>query len=576
MDIKIIGGNKNATITYKERREGEIIYIDFSLTLPTPEIPEKTTLRFSFPNFSAYSFFDSTYFLVSRNLRPNWSPKKTEARLAAGIPLQGYVSADGKNDFTLAISDVMTPTEITSGCYEGSKGEVAGEFDLRVSFFTLPIAALESYSATIRIDTRRIPFYDALYDITEWWEKDCGYTPAFVPEAAKNAVNSLWYSYHQEIKLDKILEECRIQKEWGLDTVILDDGWQTEDENRGYAYCGDWEVAPSKIPDMKAFADELHKLGMKFMLWFSVPYVGIHSKAYEKFKTMVLDFEPGKWFCLDPRYKEVRDYLCEIYVNAAQNWGLDGFKLDFIDSFVLQGKSLEPDDRRDYTSLEDAVDALLSEVYEKLTAINPDMLLEFRQNYIGPAVRKYGNMLRVGDCPCDALKNRYDIINLRLTSGKTPIHSDMIMWDYKQPAEYAALQISNVLFGVPQVSVRANELKPDHVEMLKFYLSFWKEHRDILLDGKLIPHNPEAMYSIVSSELSGKAVFALYTDNIVCGEYSYLAVVNSSRKDHFYLENSVGKGYKTYNCQGELLDSGNITERMQKIALPLSGIAIVE
>ena len=66
--------------------------------------------------------------------------------------------------------------------------------------------------------------------------------------------------------------------------------------------------------------------------------------------------------------------------------------------------------------------ALLDGVYKKLTALNPEVMLEFRQSYIGPAVRKYGNMLRVGDCPIDAIKNRQDIVNMRLTSGKTAVH----------------------------------------------------------------------------------------------------------------------------------------------------------
>jgi len=38
-----------------------------------------------------------------------------------------------------------------------------------------------------------------------------------------------------------------------LDTVliIVDDGWQTLDSARGYAYTGDWQ--PERMPDMKGF-----------------------------------------------------------------------------------------------------------------------------------------------------------------------------------------------------------------------------------------------------------------------------------------------------------------------------------
>ena len=102
-----------------------------------------------------------------------------------------------------------------------------------------------------------------------------------------------------------------------MDTVIIDDGWQTDDNNRGYAYCGDWEVTPTKFPDMREFVDRVHAEGMKVMLWYSVPYIGVHSKAYQKFHDMLLDSSGKEWFCADPRFKEVRGFLTETYVNLS-------------------------------------------------------------------------------------------------------------------------------------------------------------------------------------------------------------------------------------------------------------------
>ena len=54
------------------------------------------------------------------------------------------------------------------------------------------------------------------------------------------------YSFHQEIIPDKVLAQCRIAKQLGCESVIIDDGWQTNDSNGGYAYCGDWEVWQEK------------------------------------------------------------------------------------------------------------------------------------------------------------------------------------------------------------------------------------------------------------------------------------------------------------------------------------------
>ncbi len=42
-------------------------------------------------------------------------------------------------------------------------------------------------------------------------------------------------------------EECKAAAEYGFKNVIVDDGWQTDDTNCGYLYCGDWEVCGKKI-----------------------------------------------------------------------------------------------------------------------------------------------------------------------------------------------------------------------------------------------------------------------------------------------------------------------------------------
>lgn len=67
------------------------------------------------------------------------------------------------------------------------------------------------------------------------------------------------------------------------------------------------------------------------------------------------------------------------------------------------------------------------------------------------------------------------------------------MWHSDEPAESAALQLFNVLFSVPQISVLLDRIPPEHVEMLRFWLGIWREHRDVLLDGELAPLHPEGL-----------------------------------------------------------------------------------
>lgn len=568
MEFTLLGGNKNANITLEQHREGDIIFLHVKMVLEEAQIPEKFRIFWKFKDIDCYSVWSPSVH-QARHLGPNWRKRKTSSRLASSLPLHQLVSLSGQNRLNIAVADTASPISIGTGICEEDAC-----VDCEVDFFTIPTAAVREYSTVIRLDMRSVPYYDSIYDIVAWWENACGYEPAHVPEAARRPMNSLWYSYHQQLDPESIVKECRYSRPLGMETVIIDDGWQTDDNNRGYAYCGDWQAMENKVGNMKELVSRIHAEDMKVILWYSVPFIGIHSQKYEEFKDMLLDQtgDAKTFWALDPRYKKVRDYLLDIYTNAVTEWNLDGLKLDFIDSFILNGKSLEMDPGRDYSSLEEAVDVLLTDVMTALTAIKPEILIEFRQSYVGPSIRKYGNMLRVGDCPNDAIINRQEIINLRFTSGKTAVHSDMIMWHPEDTVESAALQFANILYSVPQISMRADCLSEEHYKMLQYYLSFWLKWRSVLLDGKLTAKNPECQYSQVCSALNDRAVFTVYTDRIVEICTKEAVAVNAAGEGALILKNAAGKKYYAVNCMGKELARGIISADLEEVEVPMAGM----
>ncbi len=572
MNFTTSGGNKNASIKLTENKIGDILYLTVDISLNSPEIPLPFFLKWSFSAVDCHSTWNPSLQSI-HTLAVDWSKQTLKSRLASWMPVQSIISNQGKNKLCIAVSDVDTPISIKTGICEED-----ATLDCEIEFFTIPTSPTDHYRATVRLDMRNIPFYDSIYDTAEWWEKDCSYKAAYVPESAKMPMDSLWYSFHQMLDKDEILKECKASKEIGLETVIIDDGWQTDDNNRGYAYCGDWQIAHGKMGDMAELVEEIHNIGMKVILWYSVPFMGIYAENFKEFEGMFL-YDSGDdktFFGLDPRYKKVREYLAGIYEKAVREWKLDGLKLDFIDSFILKGKALEYDERRDFQSLEDAIHALMSQVKASLTAINPEIMIEFRHSYVGPSIRKYGNMLRVGDCPCDTLRNRLGIINLRMTSGKTAVHSDMLMWNTLDTPENAALQLAAVLFGVPQISVRVDKLPREHLKMLKFYISFWKEWREVLLDGKLTAKNPEANYSTATSTLGDKAVTVSFTNPLAEIDSHKAAVVNASMHKSLVIRNAADKSYKVADCMGNIISEGKISSHLEEISVPTAGIIFIE
>lgn len=64
----------------------------------------------------------------------------------------------------------------------------------------------------------------------------------------------------------------------------------------------------------------------------------------------------------------------------------------------------------DTISVYDAIDRLMKDALAALRKLKPDILIEFRQNYIGPLMRTYGNMLRSTDCPNDSYSQPHERI----------------------------------------------------------------------------------------------------------------------------------------------------------------------
>ena len=536
----------------KAEEQEDIIKIKISIDFEKKSMPKPVVIRWTHPCKNVFSQWNPQLW-STRALNPNWMPIKNGSRSAEGTPVQTHLSLDGINEITVSVSDPLIPMEIATGIIEET-----AEISYKLTLFTKLVSPMDKYETVLTIDTRKLPYEKVLADTIRLW-----YEETTVPEAAKEPMYSTWYSYHQNLSRHELIAELKLAKQLGMETVIVDDGWQTQDGQRGYVHCGDWE--PERLSDMKGFVSDVHDVGMKCMLWFGVPFVGKYSKSWERFQGKFLDAydEKHPWCVLDPRYPEVREYLTDIYEKAVKEWDIDGLKLDFINNMQLTEASSAPDNNMDYVSLEDAICALLAEIKERLTALKSDILIEFRQPYTGPVMRRYGNMLRVADCPQDAVKNRTGVVDLRLLAHKTAVHSDMLMWNYDDTAESAALQIINVIFSVPQVSVLIEKLCEEQRKMLEFYLRFWKENKHCLIDGKLSAENPESCYSLITSEIENKIIAASYIKNVmnIKKAYNEIIFINGSWDDELFINNKyddMKSECTIYTCTGEIKESKEI------------------
>ena len=562
-----------------ETEGGEAETVRIVLDAPEETDPPKFEVVFGVPQGDVVHVWHP--FASHGFLPPEWdSGGRHRTSIASGMPLAALVGTRDENRLSVACSESSRVLDMAAGLVEET-----GEIRFRVGFFVAPEAPLAHYEALLRLDARPRFFGDAVRESAQWLSAHSGHAPADAPAAAFEPLYSSWYAFHQDVHAAEIEAECAIAARDGMRTVILDDGWQTDDTSRGYSFCGDWEVSRRRFPDgMAAHVSRVHALGMKYMAWYSVPFVGYKSRNYGRFRGKYLKSIPDLAAAvLDPRFREVREFLAGTYEKAVREWDLDGLKLDFIDRFRIDGEDPAAKENfagRDIRSLPEAVDALLGDILGRLRAIKPDVLVEFRQSYVGPAIRAYGNMFRASDCPGDVCANRVRIANLRLTSGASAVHSDMLMWHPAATPETAALQILASLFGVVQYSMKLRDLPPAHHAMARHWIAFTRKHREALLHGDFLPHGPAWGYTVLEGRTAGEAVFAVYADGATCAVEEprpTVSVVNATGRDFVYLDLPVAPvRAEAFDTFGAPAGTPDVPAGIRRVAVPRSGYLRLE
>ena len=562
---------------FREESPGNgLSILHFSLTASRPQRPPELTLSFCEPMKDIQVRWTAQY-PAYHHLPPYWwAGGRIETKLCRNAPVFSYMNLEGENRITYAVSDALGTVFTRTGPHES--GGVINEIRL----FSDPLPPVAELRFAIRIDRRPVHYSDALRGVTAWYAENPAYAPAPVPEQARLPLYSTWYQFQRDVYAEKLEKELELAAKCNLKNVILDDGWNFDGETipGKFAHAGDWAPAASKFPDMPAHVLRAHELGFKYMVWFPVPFVGCIAKNdFARFKEKFLRSDP-ECGVLDPRFPEVREYLMGLYERVVREWDLDGLKLDFIDSFHVGG-----DDRaiaenyagRDIHSLPEAVDVLLSGIIRRLREIKPEIMIEFRQSYIGPAIRKFGNIFRAADCAFDMLQNRVRTLDLRLLSGNTAVHSDMLIWSKEETPEVAALQILNVIFSTPQISCMLTELPSSHLRMLAFWMSFCMRHRKTLQESKLCPEHPEHSYPVVTAESAEETITALYeTDRVVRLNASHRHIVlNATHAPELLIETPHPRKCIVFNTFGEEVSRCEVSG-LARVAVPASGFAEFE
>ena len=152
------------------------------------------------------------------------------------------------------------------------------------------------------------------------------------------------------------------------------------------------------------------------------------------------------------------------------------------------------------------------------------------------------------------------------------------MWHPEDSVEAAAYQLACVLFTVPQISVLLDKISADHRKMLGFYLGFWNENREVLLDGNFSAENPESLYSLVKSEKDGHIIAVAHAKPVLTvSDFQKLHFVNATNEKALVLRATDDLGVRTYrifDCMGNVMEEGmrDLSRGLHEFSVPRCGI----
>ena len=484
-----------------------------------------------------------------------WLYEKITAANAL-IPVVAFVNRSGETRLIAGLLEQTIETKVTVRLNE-SKAAFDVSFRRPPQNMEVTTAAWNEY---LYLSCRPCDWFAAIRKYVELRDKTQPQSFAKIPRSAYEPVYCSWYAIHHAVNQEWVVQQAGLARELGFSTFIIDDGWffPGKGEWGKYRFCGDWQVEPTKFPDMRGMVDKLHDMGIKVLLWIAPFMVGLQSQAFRQWNNYLMKGSTGEDRLevrnLCPRSQKVHQHLAEIMVLLMKTYGFDGFKIDFVD-FVNQ-ELCDQNHSHDFASFGKGIDVCMQTIYQQLCQINPEVLIEFRQSYANLAGRSYATMFRSGDSPADYDTNRWRATLLRSFSVATPVHTDPIYWHFNDHLENVSRHLISSVFAVPMLSMDLLKIPPHHAYLIKKWMEFYQQNKEVLNYGKIEPVFENGR--IVGLKVTGKnysSIIGVFEDigKVVSlsNAFQEVLVLNASNQPRLMIKSPVAVECEIFNSRLE-------------------------
>ncbi len=493
-----------------------------------------------------------------------------------GMPAIAFVNREMNNRFFCGLVNHSIDTEV--------KAKLSLKDGAYIVSFRRPLSGeitnLKSWVEKLFISTEPQPWFEVLNQYHRIYQE---INPSIyqAPAAAFAPTYCTWYSGHANINEGWVEEQAKQAAELGFGSIILDDGWFdpeikmvghnieetiniiTNHDESGlgrnvedwYSKTGDYFPEPSKFPDFAKHVKRVQAMGLKYILWVAPLLVGPESSVAESLNEYLVNGS----LCV--RKERVHEFVIEKLKFLLLSTGVDGFKIDFIDH---DHTACCYHNEHDYETSGQGIEALLSKIVNELRKIRPDLMLEFRQKYINFSSKAFATQFRVVDVPFDYDQNRRNFIQVKSILGPgVAVHSDPAHWRLDDSLENVSRHMIASIFAVPQVSVNLCALPTEQKQIIKVWLDFYKDNKDLITNGVFKPVFINGDFPIISLEDETTRLVGVFGDNISLSNLGSLnkniIIINSSNGPWWDpLLDGLECHYKIYDQFMKVIDNGKI------------------
>ncbi|MBP2058232.1 alpha-galactosidase [Lactobacillus colini] len=352
-------------------------------------------------------------------------------------------------------------------------------------------------------------------------------------------INS-WEAYVFNFNEEKLLQLAKEGKALGMECFVLDDGWFGHRDTDNTSL-GDWTVNRKKFPrGLNHFSQKLHQMGMQFGLWFEPEMISPDTSLYKSHPDWIVRHPYSRaaigrgQYVLDFSNPQVVDNIYQQMAKIIEDCKVDYIKWD-MNRYITEAYS--PYLKKQNLPQGEFFHRYIKGVYElysKLLTNFPNLLIEGCASGGGRydlGIMYYSPQIWPSD-DSDAVE-RLDIMQGTLLAYPLSTFSNHVSdIPNGQVGRNTNLKFSQdfASFGPLGYELDLNKLSPSDKQKIRNQINWYKQKRDLLVNGKfsnLLPIEDKNTYAFeVSNE-----------ENMIIGFYRKLARANDALNRYFSILN---------------------------------------